>query len=87
MYDALEAMIDEMKNLEQTLAGGHAGMRIGAIAAAFEDCAQRVSDATAACADADERAALQKIYRGMIAGQRLVHRLNELAADDSTVSH
>lgn len=87
MYQALEAMIAEMNNLEQTLAKGHASARVAAIAAAFEDCAQRVSDATSACVDADERAALQKIYRGMIAGQRIVYRLNELALDDAVVGH
>jgi len=87
MYEALEALIAEMNGLEQTLAQGHAGASVAAIAAAFEDCAQRVSDATSACADADERAALQKIYRGMIAGQRIVHRLNELALDDAVAGH
>lgn len=85
MYEALENMIAEMNGLEQALAQGHAGARTAALAAAFEVCAQRVSDATSAATGADERAALTKIYRGMIAGQRIVHRLNELALDDALV--
>jgi hypothetical protein len=85
MYEALETMIAELNGLEATLAQGHSSARVATIAAAFENCAQRVSDATSASADADERAALQKIYRGMIAGQRIVHRLNELAVDDALV--
>ncbi|HYS62414.1 MAG TPA: type III secretion system protein [Paraburkholderia sp.] len=87
MYEALEAVIVDMNQLETTLSQGRAGARIAAIAAAFEDCAQRVSDATSAATDETERAALQKIYRGMIAGRRIVHQLNELALTDTAVSH
>jgi hypothetical protein len=60
---------------------------VASIAAAFEDCAQRVSDATSAATGETERAALQKIYRGLIAGRRIVHQLNELALTDMAVSH
>lgn len=87
MYQALEAMIAEMNDLEKTLAQGHASHRVASLAAAFDACALQVGDATAAAADGTERAALQKIYRGMIAGQRIVHRLNELALTDAVVGH
>lgn len=87
MYEALEAVTGEMSQLEITLGQGDPRNRCAVIAAAFSDCAQRVSDATARTVDETERAALRKLYRGLIAGQRIVSQLHDLAMTDCAVCH
>lgn len=84
MYQDLEAVRDDLKQLERTLQS-HDGM--SRIEQAFEACARRVSDATATCSGVQDRAALQKIYRGMIAGRSIVRQLRELPGDGHSPFH
>ena len=82
-YAALEPVCADLKNLEATLACADAHERVRRIVAAFDATAQRISDATCAAADEDERAALRKLYRGMVAAQRIALRLEELSRMDA----
>ncbi|MFM0040904.1 type III secretion system protein [Paraburkholderia sediminicola] len=84
MYDALETVRTDIKGLETTLKTPDAKERVARIAQAFEQCAQDVSDATRRALQEDERAALQKIYRGMVAARRMMLRLHELAGMESS---
>jgi hypothetical protein len=79
MYDALEAVHADIKGLESHLEAPDATERVSRIIRAFDDCAQKVSDATRQASQDDDRAALQRIYRGMVAARRMVLRLHELA--------
>jgi hypothetical protein len=78
MYDALEAVRDELKSLQALLAANDAASRVRRIAGAFEQAIQHISDRTRECADEAHRARLQTLYRGLLAGRRLVERLHEL---------
>jgi signal transduction protein with GAF and PtsI domain len=84
MYDALETVRTDIKKLETTLKAPDAQQRVARIAQALEQCAQEISEATRRALQEDERAALQKIYRGMIAARRMTLRLHELAGLDSS---
>jgi len=78
MYDALETIRDELKNLPALLAANDAASRVRRITAAFEQTVRDVSDRTRGCNDAAQHAQLQTIYRGLLAAGRLVQRLHEL---------
>ncbi|MBR8130773.1 type III secretion system protein [Burkholderia ambifaria] len=84
MYQDLEAVRDDLKQLERTLQSRDGTSRIEQ---AFEACATRVSEATGACSGVQDRAALQKIYRGMIAARSIVRQLRELPNDGHSSFH
>ncbi|MEW6343405.1 MAG: type III secretion system protein [Pseudomonadota bacterium] len=84
MYNALEAVHADLKGLENTLRTPAAAARVARIAEALEQCAQDVSDATRQATGEDDRAALQKVYRGMVAARRIVLRLHELSGMDQS---
>jgi hypothetical protein len=78
MYDMLEDVRDDLKQLQIVLKAADSGPRIARIDAAFAASAQHVSEATRAAHDEGERSALQTLYRGLLAGRRIVQRLHEL---------
>ncbi|ALB97198.1 hypothetical protein [Burkholderia pseudomallei] len=80
MYEALERVAGEVGSLEQALAAPDAAARIGAIRRALSETAERVSAATAHAASDYDRDAMQKIYRGLLAAQRIVATLHEANA-------
>ncbi|ABC34482.1 hypothetical protein [Burkholderia thailandensis] len=80
MYEALEQAADAFGPLEQALAAPDAAARIGAIRRALGETAERVSAATAHAASDYDRDAMQKIYRGLLAAQRIVATLHEANA-------
>ncbi|PCE32400.1 type III secretion protein [Burkholderia ubonensis] len=80
MYEALERAADAHGPLEQALGAPDAAMRIGAIRQALGEAAERVSAATAQAASDYDRDAMQKIYRGLLAAQRIVATLHEANA-------
>ncbi|AIO68873.1 hypothetical protein [Burkholderia oklahomensis] len=80
MYEALERAADEYGPLERALAAPDAAARIDAIRQALGETAERVSAATAQAASDYDRDAMQKIYRGLLAAQRIVATLNEANA-------
>jgi hypothetical protein len=82
MYDALEYVHADIKGLEAALKAPDASARVSRIVQAFEQCAREVSDATLQTSQEDDRAALQKIYRGMVAAHRIVLRLHELSGTE-----
>ncbi|WP_412025864.1 type III secretion protein [Burkholderia cepacia] len=84
MYQDLEAVRDDLKQLQRTLESPDGLARIER---AFEACAERVSDATSACNDAQDRAALQKIYRGVVAARSIVQQLHALPAEGPVSFH
>ncbi|WP_063534626.1 hypothetical protein [Burkholderia sp. MSMB1589WGS] len=77
MYEALERAAEEFGSLERALAAPDAAARIGAIRHALGETAERVSAATTHAASDYERDAMQKIYRGLLAAQRIVATLHE----------
>ncbi|KER67583.1 hypothetical protein HR51_32615 [Burkholderia cepacia] len=84
MYQDLEAVRDDLKQLQRTLASPDGVARIEK---AFKACAEHVSEATRACGDARDRAALQKVYRGMVAARSIVQQLRELPDDGQASFH
>ncbi|WP_175669545.1 type III secretion system protein [Burkholderia ambifaria] len=84
MYQDLEAIRDDLKQLQRTLESTDGAARIDK---AFDSCAKRVGDATSACNDMQDRAALQKIYRGMVAARSIVQQLRELPPEDHASLH
>lgn len=84
MYQDLEAIRDDLKQLERTLQSRDG---TSCIEQAFEACARRVSDAMGACGGVQDRAVLQKIYRGMIAARSIVRQLRELPGDGHSSFH
>ncbi|AHI67050.1 hypothetical protein [Burkholderia thailandensis] len=80
MYEALERAADAFGPLELALAAPDAAVRIGAIRRALGETAERVSAATAHAASDYDRDAMQKIYRGLLAAQRIVATLHEANA-------
>ncbi|AOJ71182.1 MULTISPECIES: hypothetical protein [Burkholderia] len=80
MYEALERAADDCGPLEQALAAPDAAARIGALRRALGETAERVSAATAQAASEFDRDAMQKIYRGLLAAQRIVATLHEANA-------
>ena len=84
MYQDLEAIRDDLKQLQRTLESTDGAARIEK---AFKACAEHVSDATSACNDAQDRVALQKIYRGMVAARSIVQQLRELPPEDHASLH
>ncbi|APR38344.1 hypothetical protein [Paraburkholderia sp. SOS3] len=87
MHEDLEAVRDDLKQLQQVLDSPAAPARVARIVAAFDACAQRVSDATCVTEDAIDRAALQKLYRGLVAARNIVHRLHELPGAGEVALH
>ncbi|KVM76388.1 type III secretion protein [Burkholderia ubonensis] len=77
MYEALEQAADACGPLEQALGAPDAAMRIGTLRQALGDTAERVSAATAQAASDFDRDAMQKIYRGLLAAQRIVATLHD----------
>ncbi|RQR49508.1 type III secretion system protein [Burkholderia sp. Bp9140] len=84
MYQDLEAVRDDLKQLQRTLESPDGAARIEN---AFKACAEHVSEATRACDDARDRAALQKVYRGMVAARGIVQQLRELPDDGQASLH
>ena len=80
MYQDLEAIRDDLKQLQRTLESTDGAARIDQ---AFDSCAKRVSDATSACNDMQDRAALQK----MVAARSIVQQLRELPPEDHASLH
>ncbi|WP_323117789.1 type III secretion protein [Burkholderia alba] len=77
MYEALERVAGDFGSLEKTLAAPDAASRIKSIRDALGETAERVSAATAQAASDYDRDAMQKIYRGLLAAQRIVLTLHE----------
>ncbi|KVN09197.1 hypothetical protein [Burkholderia stagnalis] len=77
MYEALEQAADACGPLEQALGAPDAAMRIGTLRQALGETAERVSSATAQAASDFDRDAMQKIYRGLLAAQRIVATLHD----------
>ncbi|KVD86565.1 type III secretion protein [Burkholderia sp. ABCPW 14] len=80
MYEALERAAGEFGPIEQALAAPDAAVRIGAIRQALGETAERVSAATVQAASDYDRDAMQKIYRGLLAAQRIVATLHDANA-------
>ncbi|OMG69483.1 type III secretion protein [Burkholderia ubonensis] len=80
MYEALERAADVYGPLEQALAAPDAAVRIGALRQALGETAERVSAATVHAANDYDRDAMQKIYRGLLAAQRIVATLHDANA-------
>ncbi|KVA24585.1 type III secretion protein [Burkholderia ubonensis] len=78
MYEALERAADVCGPLEQALAAPDAAARIGTLRQALGETAERVSAATAQAASDFDRDAMQKIYRGLLAAQRIVATLHDV---------
>jgi hypothetical protein len=78
MYDRLETICEDLRNFGVVLAGADAASSVRRIADALEYTCQEVSERTRASGDDEQRARLQRIYRGMLAARRLVERLHEL---------
>ncbi|MFC0402798.1 type III secretion system protein [Paraburkholderia rhizosphaerae] len=87
MYQSLEKVRDDLKQLQQVLDSPAASARVARITAAFDECAQRVSDATCETEDVVDRAALQKLYRGLVAARSIVQRLHELPGVGEVAVH
>lgn len=79
MYQKLNAVAPMLKELNATLAAPDAAQQVRVIIAALEDTAREVSDATQVAQTPEDRAALQKVYRGMLAAKRIVAQLHELS--------
>lgn len=79
MYEKLNAVAASMQNLKATLAAPDSAARVGAITEALDEAARELSDAAQATASAQERAGMQKMYRGMIAAKRIVAQLHDLS--------
>ncbi|PLZ00282.1 type III secretion system protein [Burkholderia sp. WAC0059] len=78
MYELLAPVAKDMDQLEATLAAPDSAERVRKIGAALEATAGRVSDATQLVGTDEERLALQKIYRGVVAARSIVLNLHEL---------
>ncbi|MBN3807413.1 type III secretion system protein [Paraburkholderia sp. Ac-20336] len=77
MYDALIPIAQDLSALDATLAAPDGAQRVARIAAAFDETARRISQATQTAADDGERLDLQKLYRGMVAARRIVLSIQE----------
>jgi hypothetical protein len=77
MYEALERVAAEVGSLERALTAPDAAERVGAIRTALGETAERLSAATSQAANDYDRDAMQKIYRGLLAAQRIVLALQE----------
>ncbi|MCX4161412.1 MULTISPECIES: type III secretion system protein [Paraburkholderia] len=77
MYDALLPVAQDLNTLDATLNAPDSQQRVARIVGAFEETARRISSATQAAKSDHERLELQKLYRGMIAAQRIVLTLHE----------
>ncbi|KVN39668.1 type III secretion protein [Burkholderia pyrrocinia] len=80
MYEALERAAEDCGPLEQALGAPDAAVRIGTLRQALGETAERVSAATVQAASDFDRDAMQKIYRGLLAAQRIVATLHEANA-------
>ncbi len=81
MYDALLPITQDLNAFDVTLNAPDGLQRVTRIAAAFDETARRISTATQTAKDDQERLELQKLYRGMIAAQRIVLTLHERHVD------
>jgi len=79
MYEKLGAVAPLLENLRATLSAPDAGMHVSAIVAALDETAHEISNEALSVENGAERAALHKIYRGMLAAKRIVARLHELS--------
>ncbi|MBN3825118.1 type III secretion system protein [Burkholderia sp. Ac-20384] len=77
MYDALTPLTQDLSTLDVVLDAPDSAQRIARIAAAFDETARRISQATQMASSNGERTDLQKLYRGMIAARRIVLSLQE----------
>jgi hypothetical protein len=77
MYEALLPITEDLNTLDVTLSAADSQQRVARIVAAFDETARRISSATQSAASDQERIALQKLYRGMIAARRIVLTLHE----------
>jgi len=78
MYQALESISQDLKQLRPTLTGPNAAANVARITAALDTTAQNISQATRAALGDSERIALQKIYAGIVAARRIVQQLHDL---------
>ena len=83
MYEEIEAVRHELKQLPSVLTSIDAHERVSTIRAAFAATAQRISDKTHEARNESERADMQTLYRGMVAAQRMVERMADLAYGDT----
>lgn len=79
MYEKLTAVAPLMENLSATLASPDATVRVASIIAALDGTAREIADATPLTTSAEDRAAMQKVYRGMLAAKRIVAQLHDLS--------
>jgi len=77
MYEVLERVVDEVGPLEQALTAPDAAIRIAAICQALSETAECLSAATAHAVSDYDRNAMQRIYRGLLAAQRIIATLHE----------
>jgi hypothetical protein len=81
MYDKLIAAEPLLNDLRATLRAPGAARHVAQITEALDDAARAVGEVSRTPLPEDHRAALQKVYRGMIAARRLVVNLHELQQD------
>lgn len=79
MYEKLATVAPLMEKLNATLSAPDSSARVTEIMTALHQTASEISDAAQSAVPADERAALQTIYRGMLAAKRIVAQLHELS--------
>ena len=79
MYEKIAAVAPLLKDLNASLRAPDSSKRVASIIEALDETAREISDVTQSTESAEERAALQKIYRGMIAAKRVVAHLHELS--------
>ncbi|WP_147297957.1 type III secretion system protein [Trinickia dinghuensis] len=78
MYEALEAIRDELKRLPAMLASDDATSRVRRVSEAFDQTIRLIAERPRDVAGEAQRAQLQTLYRGLLAASRLVQRLHEL---------
>lgn len=79
MYEKLNAVAASMQNFKETLSAPDCAARMAAITEALDEAARELSDAARSTTSAQERAGMQKMYRGMIAAKRIVAQLHDLS--------
>jgi len=78
MYEKLIAAGPLFNDLRATLRSPGAAGHVVQLTEALDDAARTVGEISSTPLSADQRFALQKVYRGMIAAKRLVASLHDL---------
>ncbi len=77
MYEALQSVAKDLNSLDAMFKAPDSRQRVARVSDAFDETARRISAATQSAANDEERSALQKLYRGMLAARRIVVNLYE----------